>query len=360
MHGGNIYKSKVLYDFSANTNPLGLSPGVRKVLCEECGDFEHYPDPDCAELGHALVRRLNGVYKTELEERQLVFGNGASEILYALFGSVAKRKGKARALLVSPCFTGYEEALRASGIERFYFPRGAGQDICLEELSKLMREIRPDILVVTNPNNPDGFLFDRSLLKELAGLCGGTGAQLLIDECFMELTQQPKENSFVPLLKDLPQTVILRAFTKSFALAGLRLGYAICGEAAAQKIKEQIPMWSVSVPAQKAGIAALWEEGYLEAYRRLAKAERKYLAGALEKCGLKVFSSSANFMLFHSGTEDLAEKLGARGILIRKCGDYQGLGKGFYRIAVRKHSENTALIENIAEIIGERANDGQN
>lgn len=359
MHGGNIYRSKVLYDFSANTNPLGLPPGVRKALCEGCGDFEHYPDPDCTELGHALIRKLNEAYKTELEESQLVFGNGASEILYALFGSVARRKGKARALLLSPCFTGYEEALRAWEIELFYFPRGAGQDICFEELSKLMREIRPDILVVTNPNNPDGFLFDRSLLRKIAGLCGGTGTELLIDECFMELTHCPEENSFVNLLKDFPEIVILRAFTKSFALAGLRLGYALCRETAARKIKEHIPMWSVSVPAQKAGIAALREEGYLENTRRLVKAEREFLGREFERCGFEVFSSSANFILFHSGTEDLAEKLGARGILIRECGDYQGLGKGFYRIAVRKHSENTALIKNIEEITGENAGDGQ-
>lgn len=360
MHGGNIYRSRVLYDFSANTNPLGLPPGVKKALCEECGDFEHYPDPDCTELGHALIRKLNEAYRAELEESQLVFGNGASEILYALFGSVARRKEAARALLVSPCFTGYEEALGASGIELFYFTRGAGQDICLEELSRLIGEIRPDIVVVTNPNNPDGFLFDRSLLREIACLCGGTGAELLIDECFMELTQRPEENSFVPLLRDFPQTVILRAFTKSFALAGLRLGYALCGSATAKKIKERLPVWNVSVPAQKAGIAALREEGYLDSYRRLAKVERKYLTQALEKCGFKVFSSSANFILFQSGAEDLAEKLGARGILIRECGDYQGLGKCFYRIAVRKHSENTALIGNIAEIIGEKAGNGQN
>lgn len=360
MHGGNIYKNKVKYDFSANLNPQGLPSGVKKTLSERYEDFEHYPDPECTELKKSLADKLGEVYSTELEDMQIVIGNGASEILYAFFNSVARQKKKAKAMLVSPCFTEYAEALRAAGIETFYFSRSLCHNLRFEELSKAIKETVPDILVITNPNNPDGFLFERSMIIKIAELCLKAGILLLLDECFIELTEKPEESSFVPFLSDFPQTVILRAFTKTFALAGLRLGYAICSGEIAQKIKEQLPPWNVSVPSQKAGKASLQEKNYLKLSRQLIKGERDFLVNQLEDCGLETFASKANFILFYSAAEDLKDKLLEKGILIRECSDYEGLKKGFYRIAVRRHCENIALIEALRKIAIDEAGNEQN
>ncbi|MBQ6034138.1 MAG: aminotransferase class I/II-fold pyridoxal phosphate-dependent enzyme, partial [Ruminococcus sp.] len=138
--------------------------------------------------------------------------------------------------------------------------------------------------------------------------------------------------------------IILKAFTKLFAMAGIRLGYAVCGSShIAEMIQQSGQFWSVSALAQEAGIATLDEEGYVRKTVRYITEERRFLAAELAKIGVKVYSGTANFLLFKSRT-GLAEELLSQGILIRDCTNFSGLTEGFYRVAVRTHEENIRLI----------------
>ena len=352
MHGGDIYSNKIQLDFSVSINPLGMSTNVRHALAQNLSAVEHYPDQKCGKLVHALSQKL------KVSETQILTGNGASELIPAVFRALNAR----RVLAFAPCFTGYKRAFQSANASvqnsaqlSFFNLSYETQFVLerknLEELKNLLEQNRPDILIVANPNNPDGSVKPLPQMEVLAKLCRAYSTKLLIDECFIELSDNPGA-SFVPLMARYPEVIVLRAFTKTFALPGLRLGYILCSdENLVEAVRFQLAEWSVSSLAQIAGVAALQDLSALEQARALIKQERQFLCAGLEKLGFSVFSSDCNFILFYSEKQpELYEKLIQKGILIRDCSDFEGLKKGFYRISVKQHTENQRLIEAIKEV----------
>ena len=172
-----------------------------------------------------------------------------------------------------------------------------------------------------------------------------------MDECFLDLTDGGGDLSLKPFLSEHPELFILKAFTKSYGMAGLRLGYCLSGDAALlQAMGRTVQPWNVSLPAQAAGAAALGETAFLERARELILRERAYLRRGLEKLGLYVCPSQANYLLF-SAPSPLFQPLLERGILIRDCSNYPGLGPGWYRAAVKRRGENRALLAALRELL---------
>jgi threonine-phosphate decarboxylase len=189
-----------------------------------------------------------------------------------------------------------------------------------------------------------------ALLREILSVCGETGSRLFLDECFLDLCD--RRDTLTDLLAGAPRLTLLRAFTKSFGMAGLRLGYCLTSDAALlRKMSRAVQPWNVSVPAQAAGIAALDETAYLDRARALVRKERPYLAAALTELGLTVVPSESNFLLF-SGPRELDAALRDRGIAVRSCENFHGLGPGWYRAAVRSRAESDAFLSALAEILG--------
>lgn len=397
VHGGDVYRNKVKYDFSINVNPLGMPQSVREAAVSAVFDAEKYPDIRCEALRRAISCKLGCV------QENVVCGNGASELISAFLrmacsaGAMdAVRSAVApRLLLVAPCFTGYENAFRACGGARFGAEcdsDGVTDRVRSEKIEKIeyfalleennfsftremlpsflekLRAVKPGACIITNPNNPNGKLVERAVLEEIASECEKTGTWLLIDECFMELTGKADEYSFIPLLSRYKSVIVLRAFTKAFAIPGLRLGYCVTsgGETAAA-LRKQLPEWNVSAPAQAAGVAAVHEDTYIKEAVRLISEERQFLTAELEKLGFTVFPSDANFLLFRVDSRAncgfaenaLFDTLLADGILIRDCRDFAGLCEGFYRIAVRKHADNVALVASLQQICGKIGENGE-
>ena len=185
----------------------------------------------------------------------------------------------------------------------------------------------------------------------------------------MALTGKAGEYSIGPLLSRYKSVIVLRAFTKTFAIPGLRRGYCVtsCAETAAA-LRKQLPEWNVSAPAQVAGVAAVREDAYLKEAVRLISGERQFLATELKKLGFTVFPSDSNFLLFcvdsrancSFAENALFDTLLADGILIRDCRDFSGLCEGFYRIAVRKHADNVALVASLQQICEKIGENGDN
>lgn len=327
-HGGDIYSREIRYDFSANINPLGLPERVKRALAQQIDQYEYYPDTNCTALRRALAAR-EGV-----AEDYIVCGNGAADLIYRMVWAIRPK----RALLTAPTFSEYERALLNvdCDLER-YFTRESDQFCMREDI--LDRIVGIDMMFVCNPNNPVGNLMDQGLLERVIQKCANSGTILVIDECFMGFVEghsgigsQFEKN-----------VLVLKAFTKIYAMAGLRLGYLLCGRAdLARKIQRCGQCWSVSVPAQIAGIAALGEQDYLAATVPLISRERAYLSHSLQEFGFKVYPSEANFILFQC-LLPLDKWLLEEKIAIRSCANYLGLGAGYFRIAVRSHEENTAL-----------------
>ncbi len=155
------------------------------------------------------------------------------------------------------------------------------------------------------------------------------------------------------LLGKYENLLILKAFTKLYAMAGLRLGYCLCRDTALlDAMRNAGQPWPVSGPAQAAGIAALEETQYVQAVRTLISAQRPRLAGALTRLGLRVIPGEANYLLFFSSIP-LLGPLRGRGILLRDCGNYAGLCDGWYRVAVRGREDNDRLIAALEDIVKE-------
>ena len=168
---------------------------------------------------------------------------------------------------------------------------------------------------------------------------------LILDECFLDFVEDKEAYTMTGLLEEYPNMLILKAFTKLYAMAGVRLGYGLCGDKAfIEKMRESVQPWNVSTPAQYAGIAALDEKEYVNKSLTEIRLERDRLRKAVEDIGFTVYQSAANYIFFR-GQKDLWEKCLAEGVLLRDCSNYRGLEKGYYRAAVRLKEENDRLIE---------------
>lgn len=341
IHGGDVYSARQKMkqeplDFSANINPMGMPPGAVRAAADALQQCTQYPDPLCRELRAALAA-YEGI-----PAEQIVCGNGAADLIFRIVAATHPQ----RALLLEPTFAEYEQALRAMDCSIAYFPLQESEGFVLPEA--FLQQLTPEInlLFLCNPNNPTGRTVPPALLREIWKRCEEAGILLVVDECFNEFLEHPERNTLKGVLKPGTNAVILKAFTKSFAMPGLRLGYGLCGnKSLAERIFFCGQPWGVSIPAQAAGIAALQEQGYLERMRRLIQTERRWLSENLARLGLCVFPSEANYILFRTETEiPLRERMEQHSVLIRACGNYRGLDDRYYRIAVRGHGENEHLI----------------
>lgn len=346
-HGGDIYGASLkvggpVLDFSANLNPLGMPQGIRRALVEGLDACEHYPDPFCREL-RAGIAKEEGV-----PGEWVLCGNGAADLIFRL--SYALRPQ--RALMPSPTFSEYEQALRCAGCDIAFHPLKSKNRFLLQEDFLQYDLCGMDLVVLCNPNNPTGGLIPRELLERIARRCREEKCFLLLDECFVSLTDDPEGNTLSSCLLGNPYLILLKAFTKLYAMPGIRLGYALCSnrellgqmEACAQS-------WSVSAPAQLAGIQALGEKEYRRQTRELLRKERAYLLKGLKELGVTAYGGEANFILFYLPDDrELADRMLRRhGIMIRDCRNFRTLENGgYYRIAVRTRQENEQLLQALA------------
>ncbi len=337
IHGGDIYRNPDCIDFSANINPLGPPDSVKQAVADCVHAIAHYPDVQCREL----KKRLAAAEQTE--EEKLIIGNGAAELIFALGYSLRPKQ----ALLPEPTFAEYEQALLAAGCHISYYPLLEENGFQLTEafLKILTKEI--DIVFLCNPNNPTGVLTERELLVRIIERCSAEQIFLVVDECFLDFVEEPEAFELSALTDSCQNLFLLKAFTKRYAIPGLRLGYGICGDKVLlEKMERAVQPWNVSVPAQAAGIAALEETDYVEKARDLIREEKRFLKGELTRLGMQCYGSEANYIFFR-GEKGLCEGCKTQGVLIRDCGNYPGLQEGFYRVAVRTRAENERLIEGI-------------
>lgn len=332
-HGGDVYSRKIRLDFSANINPLGIPAGVRKALIESAENCDRYPDPEC----RGLIRAIAEAEK--VCEDQIACGNGAADLIYRIAAALRPKK----ALVCAPTFSEYEKALSEYGciVEKHYLSAENGFALTDDIIEKIGKA---DIAFLGNPNNPDG----KTIPCELTEKICGTGSVIVYDECFIGFTGN--ENISAKRFMN-ERTIILKAFTKLYAVPGIRLGYAVFGDKElCGKVRATGQCWSVSVPAQAAGTAALGEKKYVHETVETIKIEREYLTNELRALGFEVFASEANFILFRTDC-NILQPLSERGIAVRNCENYDGLGTGYYRIAVRLRDENTELIKALTEVL---------
>jgi threonine-phosphate decarboxylase len=322
-----------LLDFSQNINPFGPPPealdAARRALYEESG---RYPDLHYTKLREALAWYLN------VSPEIIIPTNGGAEALFLAAGAA----GQGGALVLEPTFSEYAAAARASGMqvvrrlarrpdEGFRFDHAA-----LEKLGGI------SVVFLCNPNNPTGDSLDYGEVLWVADRVREAGAILVVDEAFADFTPEISVSTMVG-----EGLWVARSFTKFFAIPGLRLGCLLCEDA--ERVQRLQPSWPVNAVAAAAGIVAAGDSGFSEASVSEVARLRGNLFNALNDLHqLQPFAGAANFLLVR-GPERLVGRLARRGLLVRGCGPFMGLGPGFFRVAVRGEAENARLISALRE-----------
>lgn len=337
-HGGDVWSHPgVTLDFSVNLNPLGMPEGARRALLTHLDAFARYPDPYCRALCAALAAR-HGV-----DDAHILCGNGAADLLLRICACFKPRT----VLTLAPTFSEYARcaALFSGAVRVHRLDEAAGFALADDVLHALTPDV--DLFFLCNPNNPTGRLASPALLGAVLDACAQNGTLLVVDECFLDFTGAP---SMAASVAAYPHLLVLRAFTKFYALSGLRLGYLTGDPALLNRIAPFGAPWSVSVPAQLAGLGALGEPDWEQKTRALVAGERAFLTAALSASGLTVFPGDANFLLLKSELP-LFEPLLARGVLVRDASSFTGLDPRFLRVGVKTRLENEALIAAVREAL---------
>lgn len=326
-------------DFSSSITPAGMPARVRSALRRGLGEAQDYPDPRCTRLVAGLAAY------TGLPRSRLVAGNGAVEIIYNFCASFVRGRP---VLVAAPTFGEYEAASRLAGCGRVSSFESASLG---DDLDGFVSEIpRNGCVFVCNPNNPTGELLTRRQVSEVAAAAAERSSAAFVDECFMELVPGRRE-SVLGLVRRRDNLVVLRSLTKSFGLAGIRVGYAACpAEVASVLDRVRIP-WSVNAPAQRAALAAIGgSRRHLERSREIVRAESAFLQRRIAAIpGLECRGRpAANFVLIRTRRNSdalRAELLRKHRILVRDCRGFAGLdGSHHIRIAVRPHRDNVRLV----------------
>ena len=388
FHGGNIYKVfreknlKEILDYSSNINPYGIPESLKKRIIENLEILERYPDPDYVELREKLAN-LNNVNLSDI-----VLGNGATEIIF-LFMKVINPK---KILIVSPTFGEYERAVKATEIpgdivslscsgdnknienkeiEIEYFELKESDDF-KPNIGNLKNELEKkyDLLIICNPNNPTGKFLKLAQTEEILKECNKYDTKLFIDEAFIEFLADGMKESIINTEENKKNLFVTRAFTKFFAIPGLRLGYGMYfDKELEQKISEKKEPWSVNNIAEMAGLTVLDDTEYIEKTLKWITKEKIYMYEKLnEISGIKVYETEVNFItgkidekLFSEGlnVKVLREKMLEQGILIRDASNFNFLDERFFRLAIKDRASNERVIEAMKEIFrGEEVENG--
>lgn len=329
-------------DFSVNTNPLGIPSAVIQNLSQLAQVAGHYPDPDCRILSTALADAY------DIPASALLCGNGAEDLLYRLIGAVMPQN----ALIIEPTFEEYRRVLTLSGCQIQTYQLCPEKQFLLDEKILSVIDDSLDMLFLCNPNNPTGNLVSSYLLDEIIDKCQKNNILLAADECFLEFIPDWNHHTLKHRAAASHHLIVVDAFTKTYALAGFRLGFCISGNAALlRSMKTQGPEFAVSVPAQLAGISALEDTSYMQRTAAFLAAERDWLFSQLHALPIQIWPSQGNYLLFRTSCPHIREALLKQGVTVRDCSRFYGLGPDYCRISIKHREENEILVRVLQDIL---------
>jgi len=364
-HGGNIYEAsrrsgipeEDILDFSASINPLGVPKSAADAMRAAVDRLCHYPEPYAEGLSAHLAR----LFKVSVDS--IICGNGSAELIYLL----PRALKPARALVPEPTFSEYARACMASGASDVIGHRLKWEDnfdISAEAFAKAIIEACPSgdhgrkgagrqsqsrgMAFLCNPNNPTGRLVSRKDVLAIAETARQQACYLVVDEAFIDFCPG---GSVVKEVEKNPYLIVIRSMTKFYALSGLRIGCAVLHPEVSQKVREFKEPWTVNTLAQRAAAAAIGDAPFRKASLRAMAAEKSFVERQLRRMGISFVPSKANYyLLWLERAPEVRAALEKRGILVRDCANFAGLGPRFLRIAVRSRQENTILMEEMGKI----------
>lgn len=341
-------KKEDIISFSANVNPLGLSPKVKEALSKYADCLTAYPDREYTQLRKAIAAYAGVNFE------HILVGNGSSELI-SLFGKVCRPK---KALILGPTYSEYEHSITLAGGKCSYFELREPANFVLDKFA-LYNELDNgyDLLIICNPNNPTGALIGRNVMEDIVKYCLTKEIKVVLDETYIEFVDGCNDVTAVTLAADYSNLVVLRGVSKFFAAPGLRLGYAVTSNA--QLIKSindiQVP-WSINSLAEVLGKEMFNDYQYMDKTRDLISLERSRVYSRLLAIPcIKAYRPSCNFVLCHitggdKTADDLFDAAIKEKLMIRNCSSFPFLDNTFFRFCFMKPEDNDKLLSVIEKL----------
>ena len=345
FHGSDLEKIEEIYgikkeeivSFSANVNPLGVSPLLRTTLADKIDAITTYPDREYTSLRKCIAAYCGTDYEN------VIVGNGSTELI-SLFIQIEHPK---KAMIIGPTYSEYEREISLGGGTTLYYPLREKDDFRLDVndfISHLNENI--DLLVICNPNNPTGTYVNSAKVEEFIRKLPDHVIPV-VDEAYFEYVEDPTHYSLIKMIQegyDRP-LFVLRTFSKIYGMAGLRIGYTFADPLLIDELMKACQAWNVSYNALAAAQAALKDQEYIKKIKALTTAGRKYLEDELTKLGCTLAKPCANFIYFdtHHDPKEIRAALAERKIMISAF--------GFNRVSVGTEEQNQAFIAALKEIL---------
>lgn len=360
FHGSDLEKIEKIYgirkeeitSFSANVNPLGISYKLKKELPSHIDAISSYPDREYTALRKAISSYI------ETDYQNILVGNGSTELISLVIQLMKPKK----ALIVGPTYSEYEHEISLGGGRSHYFRLRESDDFILQE-DALFDALTSDtdLLVVCNPNNPTSSQITRKTMRNILDHCKEKGIFVMVDETYVEFSQNSNEITSIPLTRYYNNIIILRGISKFFAAPGLRLGYAICGN---QQLMRELDSfknpWTINSLAAIAGEIMFTDKAYIKDTIHLISSERERICSILDKCSaVKYYPPHANFILLrilkeNVTSEDLFDVAIRRGFMIRDCSSFPFLDNKYIRFCFMNKKDNDALLDTLLEQLNEK------
>ena len=343
-------KKENIISFSANVNPLGISPKLKETLAERIDAIMSYPDREYS----SLRKRIAEYVRIDMDS--IIVGNGSTELI-SMFIQIKHPK---KALIIGPTYSEYErEVSLGGGLARYYRLKEENKfTLDINELEEELTE-DTDLLVICNPNNPTSTAISRNDMRKILDICKQKGIFVMVDETYVEFAEDVLKVTSIPLTVYYNNIIILRGISKFFAAPGLRLGYAICGNADLLKeINQRKNPWTINSLAAIAGEIMFTDETYIKETRSLIASERSRVCRLLDDMkNVQYYTPTANFVLVKILREDISsmdvfEAAIKKGMMIRDCSTFPFLNNKFIRFCFMTPELNDALLEVLRQLLG--------
>ncbi|PAV07187.1 histidinol-phosphate transaminase [Methanosphaera cuniculi] len=327
----------------SNENPWGASPKAKQAIIDAIDEINRYP-----ESNHEYLKEKIAEYANVKPEQVIVTGDGADELFDVLAKTLIDPGDEF--ITHPPTYTYYEYTFKVYGAKPVYAKwdlesNTLDVDSVLENITDKTKAI-----FLCTPNNPTGGLISQD---DIIRIIEATDALVVVDEAYWEFAEVNNIN----LLDKYDNVLIIRTFSKILGLAGLRIGYGLSNPELLEKMSRIKPVFSVTVPSQKAVIATLDDEDYINNYIKKSIDEREYLYESVSNIdNLHIYPSKSNYLLVDlhdSGftAAQLADELMKRGVIVRDCTSFRDLDEYYMRISIETHPKNEKFIEILDEIV---------
>ena len=359
FHGSDLEKIEEIYhikkeditSFSANVNPLGISPLLRDTLAKHVDAITSYPDREYTQLRKSICAYTGANFEN------IIVGNGSTELISLFIQTTHPKK----ALILGPTYSEYEREISLEGGHTLYYPLKEENNFQMD-VEDFCRQLNDslDLLVLCNPNNPTSTAVARKDMRKILDCALQHGISVMVDETYEEFTPEGSKLSSIPLTNNYNNLIVLRGISKFFAAPGLRLGYAVTGNPDLLKyINTKKNPWTINSLAEIAGCIMFSDKDYIDKTKALITEERQRMYETLSSWKtVKVYPSCTNFLLVRILREDVTSDMVfdhciRKGLMIRDCATFPFLDSSYIRFCVMSPEKNDELLEAFREVLGE-------